>query len=99
MRFFKEVKMTVETRAKRKAVVRKATKHPIFLVWGTREKGIGIERDEHKGKNRYWWNVVHIKNGKVILVHRDYPSKTKAIKEAEGYGRYEQKHPRSGFIK
>ena len=91
--------MTVKARAKRKVAKGKAPKHPIFLVWGTREKGVGIERDERKGKNRYWWNVVHIKNGKVVLVHRDYPSKAKAVEEAKDYGRYEEKHPRSGFIK
>jgi len=90
--------MTVKTRAKRKVAKGKTPKHHIFMVWGTPERGVGIQRDERRGKNRWWWNVVHIKNRKVVLVHRDY-SKTEAIKEAKDYGRYEEKHPRSGFLK
>ena len=87
--------MTVKTRAKTRARLPRRS-----LIWGsaTRGKGIAIERTGRRKKGgNYWWNILHLKDGKVVLVHRDY-SKTEAIKEAKGYGRYEEKHPRKGFI-
>ncbi len=72
-----------------------------ILVWGsaTKGKGVAIERfGRSRGNGRYWWNVLHLKDGKVFLVHRDF-SKTEAIKQAKGYGRYEETHPRHSFFK
>jgi len=65
----------------------------LTFVWGNTRKGIAIERSVRKT-----WNVVHIKNGKVVLVHRDYPTKGAAIREAKDYASYEQKHSRNGFF-
>lgn len=72
------------------------------LIWGsaTKGKGIAIERTGHRKKDgNYWWNVLHLKDGKVVLVHRDYPSLRQAVEEAESYARYESKRPRDGFIR
>jgi ketosteroid isomerase-like protein len=67
----------------------------VTYVWGNKNGGIAIQRKERTGKGRYSWDVVHIKNGKIVLRHRDY-TKTDAIREAHRYARYEKQHgPRS----
>jgi len=73
-----------------------------ILVWGSaaKGKGIGIERYGHRRKNgSFSWNILHLKDGKVVLVHRSYSSMAEAIREAKNYARYEEKHPRKGFIR
>jgi hypothetical protein len=70
----------------------------IIPVWGTTKRGIGIQRKEHISGNRYWWDVVHMKDGKIVLVHRDYPTKKEALAEARGYAQYERKNPGKGFL-
>jgi hypothetical protein len=50
-----------------------------------------VSRDGSGKNNR---NIYHVKGGRVTYVHRDY-SKTAAIREAKGYARDAQKHPRS----
>ena len=92
--------MTVKTRSKKRVAKTRLPRRS--LIWGsaTRGKGISIERTGHRKKDGcYWWNVLHMKDGKVVLVHRDYPSLRKAVEEAESYARYESKHPRDGFIR
>ena len=70
----------------------------LIWVWGDKTRGIAIERKERKGGGRYWWDILHVKDGRVVIVHRDYPSKAEAIREAKAYGRYETAHPRKGFL-
>jgi len=89
--------MSVKTKARRKMAKAKQTNR-IVWVWGTSKKGIAVERSAHKSKGKYWWDILHVKDGKVVLVHTDYRTKTEAIREAKSYAHYEKAHPRSGFI-
>jgi hypothetical protein len=89
--------MTVRTKSRAK------TRQPRrILVWGsaTRDKGLAIE---HFGRSRengtYWWNVLHLKDGKVVFVHRDYPSRAKTLREAQDYAKHEKAHLRNCFIR
>ena len=80
--------MTVKTRTSRTT-----------WVWGDKAKGIAVVRSARKQGGKYWYDIHHMKNGKINLVHRDYPTKTEAMKEARSYAKYERAHPRSGFLK
>ncbi len=89
------------TRTRSKTRVAKTRLPRRSLIWGsaTKGKGIAIERTGRRKKDgNYWWNILHLKDGRVVLVHRDYPSLLKAVKEAEAYARYEKTHPHKGFI-
>ncbi|MBI4266799.1 MAG: hypothetical protein HY668_00325 [Chloroflexi bacterium] len=71
----------------------------VTWVWGDRDKGIALVRSPHKMKNgRYDYDIHHVKDGKTVLVHRNY-SKTEGLREARSYADYEKKHPRIGFLK
>ena len=70
-------------------------------IWGDSKKGIRVVPMRPAlvgGGYGRTWDVHHVKDGKVFLVHRDF-SKTEAIKQAKGYGRYEETHPRHSFFK
>lgn len=70
----------------------------VTWVWGDSKKGIAVVRSARKSKGKYDWSIQHVKNGKSVLVHRNY-TKAEAIREAKGYARYEKAHPRSGFFR
>ena len=53
----------------------------VTWVWGDSKKGIAAVRSARKSGGKYWWDIHHVKNGKVVLVHRDYPTKTEAVCE------------------
>jgi len=78
---------------------KKAVSSRVTWVWGDRTKGIVVVRDARKKKGKYWYDIHHVKNGKSVLVHTDYPTKTEAIREAKDYAKYEKTHPRSAFFK
>ena len=78
-------------------MVTKTQSSRTIWVWGDAKKGIAVVRSARKSKGRYWWDIHHVKDGKVILVHRDY-GKAEAIKEARSYARYEKTHPKGGFM-
>lgn len=70
----------------------------VTWVWGNREKGIAVVRSARKSKGKYWYDIWHVMRGEETLVHRDYPTKAEAIREAKSYARHEKKHPRSSFF-
>ena len=80
-------------------MVAKAASSRVTWVWGDENKGIALVRSLRKKKNgRYDYGVLHVLNGKTVLVHRNY-SKAEGLREAKSYAEYEKKHPRSGFLK
>lgn len=92
--------MTVKTRSRKRVTGTRLPRRS--LIWGsaTKGKGIAIERTGHRKRDgNYRWNVLHLKDGKVVLVHQDYPSLRKVVEEAESYAHYEKTHPRKGFIR
>ena len=77
----------------------KGTSSRVTWVWGDEKKGIAVVRSARKSRGKYSWDIHHVKDGKIVLVHRDYSTKTEAVKGAKSYARYERAHPRSGFLK
>lgn len=71
----------------------------VTWVWGDRKKGIAVVRSTRKSGGKTWYDIRHVKNGKTVLVHRDFSPKADAIREAKGYARHERLHPRSSFFK
>ena len=67
----------------------------VTWVWGDKEKGIAVVRSLHKQGGKFWYDVHHMRNGKVTHVSRDHSSKASAIREAKGYATSAKKHPRS----
>jgi len=67
----------------------------VTWVWGDKKKGIAVVRSLRKQGGKYWYDVHHVKDGKVTHVARDFSSKAEALREARGYSRLAEKHPRS----
>jgi hypothetical protein len=65
-----------------------------MFVWGNSKKGIAIV----KQRGSTDWDIHHVLNGKVVLVHRDY-TKTEALREAKNYAKFEKSHPKGVYLK
>jgi len=85
--------MTTKTKAKGPASTTRQPKR-ITWVWGDAKKGIAVVRSFHRKGGKFWYDIHHVKDRKVTHVARDHSTKAEAIREAKGYARRAESHPR-----
>lgn len=85
--------MATKTKAKGPASITRQSKR-ITWVWGDAKKGIAVVRSLRREGGKFWYDMHHVKDGKVTHVASDYPTKAEAIREAKGYARRAERHPR-----